>query len=60
VLEWSEGRVLRTRALAQPLDDGPGKPVHIYDHVGLLPALAAGWVVVSMQRGFATVFDLAD
>jgi haloacid dehalogenase-like hydrolase len=39
VLEWSEGRVLRTRALE---------------------AAAAGWVVVSMQRDFATVFDLAD
>jgi phosphoserine phosphatase len=104
VLEWSEGRVLRTRALTQPLDDGPGKPVHIYDRLGLPPVLAAGnadgdiqmlelarfgillhhddaereyaydagaekaleaaaaagWVVVSMRRDFATVFDLAD
>ena len=42
VLEWSEGRVLRTRALTQPVDDGPGKPVHIYDRVGLPPVLAAG------------------
>jgi hypothetical protein len=42
VLEWSEDRVPRTRALAQPLDDGPGKPVHIYDRLGLPPALAAG------------------
>ena len=42
VLEWSEGRVLRTRALAQPLDDGPGKPVHIYDRIGLAPILAGG------------------
>lgn len=104
VLEWSAGRVLRTRALAQPLDDGPGKPVHIYDRLGLPPVLAAGnadgdiqmlqlarfgillhhddaereyaydagaekaleaaadagWVVVSMQHDFASVFDLAD
>jgi phosphoserine phosphatase len=42
VLEWSAGRILRTSALAQPLDDGPGKPVHIYDRLGLPPVLAAG------------------
>ena len=34
--------MLRTRALTQPLDDGPGKPVHIYDRLGVPPALAAG------------------
>jgi hypothetical protein len=46
--------LLRTRALAQPLDDGPGKPVHIYERLGARPwqALTAqAWAGMLRARG---------
>lgn len=41
-LEYRRGRVWRARGLEQPLDDGPGKPVHIWTHTGRMPLLAGG------------------
>jgi phosphoglycolate phosphatase-like HAD superfamily hydrolase len=35
-------QVLRTRELEQPIDDGPGKPLHIHRAIGRRPVLAAG------------------
>jgi phosphoserine phosphatase len=36
-----DGRLVRT-ALPVPMDDGPGKPVHLWDRTGTQPVLAAG------------------
>jgi hypothetical protein len=36
-----DGRLIRT-ATQVPLDDGPGKPVHLWDRTGTQPVLAAG------------------
>ena len=36
-----DGRLIRT-ATPVPLDDGPGKTVHLWDRTGTQPALAAG------------------
>jgi phosphoglycolate phosphatase-like HAD superfamily hydrolase len=41
-LEYRRGRVWRTKDLEQPIDDGPGKPVHIWKHTGRMPLLAGG------------------
>jgi phosphoglycolate phosphatase-like HAD superfamily hydrolase len=35
-------QVLRTQELEQPIDDGPGKPVHIHRAIGRRPIMAAG------------------
>jgi phosphoglycolate phosphatase-like HAD superfamily hydrolase len=35
-------QVLRTKEIEQPIDDGPGKPVHIHRTIGRRPILAAG------------------
>jgi len=35
-------QVLRSREIEQPIDDGPGKPVHIHRTIGRRPILAAG------------------
>jgi phosphoglycolate phosphatase-like HAD superfamily hydrolase len=35
-------QVLRTKELEQPIDDGPGKPVHIHRAIGRRPIMAAG------------------
>jgi phosphoglycolate phosphatase-like HAD superfamily hydrolase len=35
-------QVLRTKDLDQPIDDGPGKPVHIHRAIGRRPIMAAG------------------
>jgi phosphoglycolate phosphatase-like HAD superfamily hydrolase len=42
--EDSEGvaQVVRTQEIEQPIDDGPGKPVHIHRAIGRRPILAAG------------------
>jgi phosphoglycolate phosphatase-like HAD superfamily hydrolase len=42
--EDSQGvaQVLRTKELEQPIDDGPGKPVHIHRAIGRRPIMAAG------------------
>lgn len=42
--EDAEGivQVLRTREIEQPIDDGPGKPVHIHRAIGRRPIMAVG------------------
>jgi phosphoglycolate phosphatase-like HAD superfamily hydrolase len=35
-------QVLRTKELEQPIDDGPGKPLHIHRSIGRRPIMAAG------------------
>jgi phosphoserine phosphatase len=41
-LEYRDGRLYRTRGVEQPIDDGPGKPVHIWKRTGQMPLLAGG------------------
>jgi hypothetical protein len=41
-LEYRDGEVYRTRGVEEPIDDGPGKPVHIWTRTGYRPLLAAG------------------
>jgi hypothetical protein len=41
-LAWTDGRLVRGDARVDPVDEGPGKPVHIYERTGVLPAFAAG------------------
>jgi phosphoserine phosphatase len=41
-LEYRHGEVYRARGADQPVDDGPGKPVHIWARTGHKPLLAAG------------------
>jgi phosphoserine phosphatase len=41
-LEYRHGEVYRTGGIEQPVDDGPGKPVHIWTRTGRKPLLAAG------------------
>jgi phosphoglycolate phosphatase-like HAD superfamily hydrolase len=41
-LEFRDGEVYRTRGVEEPIDDGPGKPVHIWTRTGYAPLLAAG------------------
>lgn len=35
-------QVMRTKELEQPIDDGPGKPLHIHRAIGRRPVMAAG------------------
>ncbi len=41
-LEYRDGGVYRTAGVEQPIDDGPGKPVHIWARTGRRPLFAAG------------------
>ena len=41
-LEYRDGEVYRTRGVDEPIDDGPGKPVHIWTRTGYRPLLAGG------------------
>ncbi len=41
-LEYRQGKVYRTKGVEQPIDDGPGKPVHIWTRTGRAPLLAGG------------------
>jgi len=41
-LEYRAGDVYRTKGVEQPIDDGPGKPVHIWTRTGRKPLLAGG------------------
>jgi hypothetical protein len=41
-LEYRHGQVYRTRGVEQPIDDGPGKPVHLWTRTGRRPLLAGG------------------
>jgi phosphoserine phosphatase len=41
-LEYRDGEVFRTKGIEQPIDDGVGKPVHIWMRTGRRPLLAGG------------------
>lgn len=41
-IEYRDGGLYRTASIEQPIDDGPGKPVHIWTRTGRKPLLAAG------------------
>ncbi|MGE5291269.1 MAG: HAD family hydrolase [Micromonosporaceae bacterium] len=41
-LEYRHGEVFRTKGVEQPIDEGPGKPVHIWTRTGRKPLLAGG------------------
>jgi phosphoserine phosphatase len=41
-LELRDGALVRTDGVEQPIDDGPGKPVHIWARTGRRPLLACG------------------
>jgi phosphoserine phosphatase len=41
-LEYRDGDLYRTRGIEQPIDDGAGKPVHIWARTGRRPLLAGG------------------
>ena len=41
-LEYRDGDLVRTAGVEQPIDDGPGKPVHIWNRTGRLPIIAGG------------------
>jgi phosphoserine phosphatase len=41
-LEYRGGEIFRTKGIEQPIDDGPGKPVHIWIRTGRKPLLAGG------------------
>ena len=41
-LEHRDGDVYRTKGVERPIDDGPGKPVHIWARTGRKPLLAGG------------------
>jgi phosphoglycolate phosphatase-like HAD superfamily hydrolase len=41
-LELRDGALVRTEGVEQPIDDGPGKPVHIWARTGRRPLLAGG------------------
>ena len=42
VLEYRDGHLVHTTTVELPIDDGPGKPVHIFARTGQLPLFAAG------------------
>ena len=42
VLEYREGHLVHTTTVELPIDDGPGKPVHIFARTGRLPLFAGG------------------
>ncbi len=41
-LEYRDGDLYRTAGVEQPIDDGPGKPIHIWARTGRKPLLAGG------------------
>jgi phosphoserine phosphatase len=41
-LEYRDGDLYRTAGVEQPIDDGPGKPVHVWTRTGRKPLLAGG------------------
>jgi phosphoserine phosphatase len=42
MLEFRDGALYRTAGVEQPIDDGPGKPVHIWTRTGRPPLFAGG------------------
>jgi phosphoserine phosphatase len=41
-LEYRHGQVYHTKGIEQPVDDGPGKPIHLWARTGRKPLLAGG------------------
>ena len=41
-VELKDGKLMRTAGVEHPIDDGPGKPVHIWQRTGRRPLLAGG------------------
>jgi phosphoserine phosphatase len=41
-VELRDGKLVRTAGVEQPIDDGPGKPVHIWARTGRMPLFAGG------------------
>jgi len=41
-LEYRDGGLYRTAGVEQPIDEGPGKPVHIWTRLGRTPLFAGG------------------
>lgn len=41
-LEYRDGDLYRTAEVEQPIDDGPGKPIHIWTRTGRKPLFAGG------------------
>ena len=41
-LEYRDGELVRTAGVEQPIDDGPGKPVHIWNRTGRTPLFGGG------------------
>jgi hypothetical protein len=41
-LEYRRGGLWRTGGMEEPIDDGPGKPAHIWMRTGRMPLLAVG------------------
>jgi phosphoglycolate phosphatase-like HAD superfamily hydrolase len=41
-LEYRHGQLYRTRGVEQPIDEGPGKPIHLWSRTGRRPLLAGG------------------
>lgn len=56
-VELRGGRLIRTRTPV-PLDDGPGKTVHLWDRIGRLPLLAAGNAAGDVEMLTAAQFAL--
>jgi len=42
VIEYKDGKLIRGNTLGSTIDDGPGKPVHIFERTGFTPAFAGG------------------
>ncbi|GAA4759876.1 hypothetical protein GCM10023350_52600 [Nocardioides endophyticus] len=42
MIEYRGGQLVRGSTLGRVLDDGPGKPIHIFERTGFAPAFAAG------------------
>ena len=41
-VEYRDGGLIRGPGVEQPVDDGPGKPAHIWSRIGRLPLFAVG------------------
>jgi phosphoserine phosphatase len=42
VIEYKDGKLIRGNTLGSTIDDGPGKPVHIFERTGFTPVFAGG------------------
>lgn len=54
---WVDGAMVRT-AHPVPMDDGPGKTVHLWDRAGRMPVLAAGNAAGDIAMLEAAVFSM--